>query len=103
MLDTGSEVTLVPGVLVEELPKRTIVSGINAANGTLLEVLGEVDHPALLHGKEILIRAVAADHVGELLLSIDWLETKGAVGDLRWGELHMGVQIHKLKPETNGG
>ena len=71
MLDTDSEVTLVPGFLVEELTKRPIVSRMKAANGTLIEILGEVDLPVLLHGREIFIRGLASDHVGELLLGID--------------------------------
>ena len=35
-LDTGSEVTPIPGSLVQELPKRRIMSQIRAANGTLI-------------------------------------------------------------------
>ena len=42
-MDTGSEVTLILGSLIQDLPKRRIVSQIHAANGTLIEVLGEVD------------------------------------------------------------
>ena len=34
LLDTGSEVTNIPGVLVQELPKRPVTSQIRAANGT---------------------------------------------------------------------
>ena len=33
VLDTGSEATLVPGYLVQKLPKRLIRSQIRAANG----------------------------------------------------------------------
>ena len=49
------------------------------------------------------IRGVASDHVAELLLGIDWLETNGAVWDLRRGELYMQGLVHALKPKTNGG
>ena len=40
LLDTGSEVTLIPGSLVKDLPKQRIVSQIRAENGTLIDVLG---------------------------------------------------------------
>ena len=103
LLDTGSEVTLIPGFFVQGLPKRPVLSQIKAANGTLIEVLGEVDLPVTLKGKEMFIRGVASDHVAELLLGIDWLETNGAVWDLRRGELYMQGLIHALKPKTNGG
>ena len=102
-MDTGSEVTLIPGFLVQELPKRRIVSQIRAANGTLIEVYGEVDIPVVLKDREVIIRGVASDHVAEMLLGIGWLETYGAVWDLRRGELYMHGLVHVLKPKTNGG
>ena len=71
LLDIGSEVTLTPGSLVQELPKQHIVSQILAANGTFIEVLGEVDHPVVLKGREVIIRGVASDHMTEELLGID--------------------------------
>ena len=52
LLDTGSEVTLIPGSLVQDLPKRRIVSQMRAANETLIEVLGEVDLPVVLKDRE---------------------------------------------------
>ena len=64
LLDTGSEVTLIPGSLVQELPNRRIVSQIWAANITLIEVLGEVDLPVVLKNREVFIRGVAFDHFG---------------------------------------
>ena len=41
LIDTGSEVTLIPGFLVKELTKRPVISQIKADNGTLIEVLGK--------------------------------------------------------------
>ena len=62
-----------------------------------------MDLPVTLKGKEMFIRGVSSDHVAELLLGIDWLETNGAVLDLRRGELYMQGLVHALKPKTNGG
>ena len=101
--NTGSEVTIIPRSLVHELPKRPIVSQIPAANGTIIEVLGEVDLRVMLEGEEVIIRGVASDHVAEMLLGIDWLEDKGAVWNLRWGELYMKGLAHALKPKSNCG
>ena len=100
LLNIGSEVTLVPGSLVQELPKRRIVSQIRAANGTLIDVLGEVELPVVLKGREVIIRRVASNHVAEMLLGIDWLETNGAVWDLRRRELYMHGLVNFLKPMT---
>ena len=71
LLEIGSEVTLILGSLVQELSKRRIVSQNRAANGTLREVLGEVDLPVLLKYREVIICGVASDHVAEILLGID--------------------------------
>ena len=38
-----------------------------------------------------------------MLFGIDWLETNGAVWDLRRGQLYMKGLVHALKPNTNGG
>ena len=51
LLDTGSEVTLIPGNLVRELPKKPITSQIRAANGTIIEMLGLVDSRYCCEGK----------------------------------------------------
>ena len=39
ILDTGSEVTLIPGSLTQKLPKKPVTSQTRAANGTIIEVL----------------------------------------------------------------
>ena len=53
LLDTGSEVTLILGNWVQELPKNSVTSQIRAANGTIIEVLGLVSLPAALRGTEV--------------------------------------------------
>ena len=71
LLDTGIEVTLIPSRSVTELPKRAISSLIRAANGTDVEVLGEVVMPVVVGSRSILVRGIASDHVAEMLLGID--------------------------------
>ena len=56
LLDTGSEVTLIPSRLVTELPKKAIRSLIRAANGTDIEVLGEVELPVRIGNRDVLVR-----------------------------------------------
>ena len=62
LFDTGDEVTLIPGSLVQELSKRPVVLHI-PVNRTLVEVLGQVDLQVVLMGRDILIRGVASDNV----------------------------------------
>ena len=103
LLDTGSEVTLIPARLVTELPKRPVSSVIRAANGTDIEVLGEVELPVWIGNREVLVLGIASDHVAEMLLGIDWLETQGAIWDLRRGEIYVHSGVYPLKARTNGG
>ena len=51
LLNTRSEVTVIPGNLVRELPKKPITSQIRAANGTIIEMLGLVNLPVFLRGQ----------------------------------------------------
>ena len=74
LLDTGSEVTLIPGSLVQGLRKKPVTSQIRAVNGTTIEVLGLVTLPVVLRDIELLINGVASGHIGELLLGIYWPE-----------------------------
>ena len=51
LLDTGSEVTLVAGSLVQELPKKPVTTQIRSANGTNIEMLGLVSLPVVLRNR----------------------------------------------------
>ena len=99
----GSEATLVPDYLAQELPKRPVTSQIRATNVTLIEVLGLVQLPVLLKSHEILAERMTSDHVAEVLLGIDWLEAQSATWNMRIGELFMHGQVFALKPKINGG
>ena len=88
---------------MRELPKKPITSQMRAANRTIIEMLGLVDLPASLEGKELWVSGVASDHVGELLLGIDWLEEQQEVWDMRRGELYMYGSVFPLKAKQDGG
>ena len=103
LLDTGSEATLIPRSLVQKLPKKPVTSQIRAANGTTIEVLGLVSLPVVLREQELLVSGVASDHIGELLLGIDWLEEQQAIWDMRRGELYMHGSLFPLKAKQDGG
>lgn len=103
LLDTGSEVTLIPGHLAQELPKRSITSQIRAVNGTLIEVLGLVRLSAHLKRRGILLDGVSSDHIAEMLLGIDWLEAQAVVWDMWRSKLFMHGRAFSLVPKLDVG
>ena len=50
----------------------------------------------LVGNREVLIRGILSDHVAEMLLGMDWLETRGAIWDLKGVRyyMHGGVYLH---------
>ena len=88
---------------MQDLPKKPVTSHIRAANSTTIEVLGLVNLPVLLKGRELVIRGVASDHNDEMLLGIEWLEKQRAIWDMRSGELYMHGSVFPLKAKRDGG
>ena len=101
--DTGSEATFLSGYLVQKLPMRPIRSQIRADNGTLIDALWLVELTLVVEGRKMTIRGVASDHIGEMLLGIDWLKQQEAVWDMCRGELNMHGTVYPLKTKTSGG
>ena len=97
LLNTGSEVTLIPENLVRELHKKPITSQIRAANGTIIEVLGLMDLPVLLRGKKLRVSSVAS-----MQENCSWGLT-GLKKDMRRGELYMYGSVFPLKAKQNEG
>ena len=102
-LDTGSEVTVIPESLVHELPKKPVTSQLRAANWTIIEVLGLVSLHVPLMGRQLPICGVASNHVGEMLLCIDWLEEQHAIWDTRSGVWYMHGSTFPLKDKRDVG
>ena len=103
LLDTGIEVTMIPGHLARKLPKHLVASQVRAANGTLIEALGLVRLQVSLQGREMIVERVASDHIAEVLLGIDWLEAQAAVWDMGKGQLFMHGRVFSMRPKLDEG
>ena len=73
LLDTGSDVTLLPLDIVKDYPTRECSIQLAAANGTTIPVIGEVTVPANLHGRSLEMTGYVTEHVAEVIVVLDWL------------------------------
>src|SRR5688572_2751311 len=74
LIDTGSEVSLVPSSTVEGLNIRSYNRYLMAANGSDIRVLGEVRAPIkVLRGFAIHSSFLVSDQITEPMLGMDWL------------------------------
>ena len=99
LLDTGSDVTLFPHVLVRGLPLDRCVVDLSAAYGTSIPTLGAVTVTAKLQGRDFEIEGLVTDHVDEVILGLDWLHAKGADWNFRTGKLTVDWQVYQLVDE----
>ena len=90
LLDTGSDVKLLPASIVYELLLRPSRTELRLVNGTKIPILGEATVNAKLSGKKIQFTSLATEHVDELLLGLAWLREQNATWKFGSGELLIG-------------
>src|SRR5688572_30227604 len=74
LIDTGSEVSLVPSSTVDGLELRSCNRFLMAANGSDINVLGEVRVPIkITNGFYIHTSFLVSDQISEPMLGMDWL------------------------------
>ena len=74
LLDTGSEVTLLPKRYAKNLAQlRPVSRTLSAANGTLINVLGEWRTEVTLGPVRVPMNFIVSDQTDELLIGVDWL------------------------------
>ena len=66
LLDTGSDITLFPHVIVRGLPLDQCVVDLSTANGTGIPILGAVSAKL-----QVKIDGLVTDHVDEVILGLD--------------------------------
>jgi len=83
LLDTGSEVSVIPARCVpykELIPTSQI---LNAANGTNINVTKEAKLTIELDGCTVTTRGLVSEHVDEILLGLTFLEETGCIWNFK--------------------
>ena len=73
MLDTGSDVTLIPAGLADMSQVRGSSRKLRAANGTLINLLGEWKTTVRLENLHLSMEFLVSDQIDEILIGMDWM------------------------------
>ena len=76
LLDTGSEVTLIPASMVDVSQVQPSGRTLRAANGTIINLLGEWKTVVKLGSLLSPVTFLVSDQVDEVLLGIDWMRAQ---------------------------
>ena len=75
LIDTGSEVNIIPKKHITVVDVMNSSKTLEAANGTTIGVIDEVELGVDIAGKSILTRFVVSDQIDEAILGVDWLQS----------------------------
>ena len=96
LVDSGSDVTILPAPLVSEMPLQKCNQRIRAANGTLIRVAGQIELLAEAGDHRLSISGLVSDHVAEVMLGNDFLVEHEALWNFKTGELVLNGVVYQL-------
>ena len=97
LLDTGSDITLIPARYMGNVELHSTDHALTAANGTKIAVLGEASLPFSLGKYEGVINGLVTEHVTDIILGMDWLVQHCDVWEFRHSRVRIGGTYHKLR------
>ena len=96
LLDTGSDVTLFPSSLVKgyKLAECSVVFSSSERNQYPNSLNNSVK--ALFKGREIIMNGLVTDHVQDVIIGLDWLQSRGALWNFDSGKLLINGEVYLL-------
>ena len=102
LLDTGSELTIIPASIPHPKGVRPVHQLLLAANGTEIPVLGEATIVGYVRSKPVKIRGLVSEHVADVMLGLDWLHDNFAMWNFATGEITLNGESISLTKKDNG-
>jgi len=93
LLDTGSEVCLIPEHIVNPAHVRKTKRTLKAANGTPIPIVGEVTLSISVGRYTTQIVGLVSDHVSEPMLGIDFLMDNKVIWDFNNSTVQLGAKF----------
>ena len=103
LLDTGSEVTLIPSLLAKGVRIEPTSQRLIAANGTTIPVTGSATITVSAGKQRLRITGFVSDHIVELMVGVDWLKTHNAVWNFRTSEVELDGDVYRLLSKESTG
>ena len=102
LIDTGSEVNLIPHADVEEHIVAPSSKVLEAANGTKIGVLGEINVEVKVAGSSIPTKFIVSDQLGEIIIGVQWLQDNNCSIWFPQNIMTIGdIKVPLLKKVTN--
>jgi hypothetical protein len=96
LLDTGSEISLLPVCVVEPSRINRTSHTLRAANGTAIPVLGEAKISLRVGRSSSMVTGLVSDHIAEVMLGVDWLTKNRVIWDFSSATIWMNGEYFKL-------
>jgi len=103
LLDTGSDITLIPANMVKQEDVRPTLQTLSAANGTEIPVLGEVSLPFCIGHFKGVVSGLVSKHIAEVMLGIDWMTDNAVTWEFERSRIKIGKSYYRLKCRSNVG
>jgi len=103
LVDTGCERSVTPKRLVDESRIEQAECRLFAANGTVINVIGEVTMDIRIGELVLPTRFVVSDNVTEPMLGVEWLRCNQMTWDFAQDILIIGEKVHQLIPGEGKG
>ena len=97
LLDTGSEVSLIPSSLVDDSYVTKTSHLLKAANGSPIKVRGEVTLDLQVESFHTVVTGLVSDHVAEVMLGIDWMVQNDIIWEFRKSRIFAGGNYYPLR------
>jgi hypothetical protein len=97
LLDTGSEISLLPATIVSSHLLSPTSQILTAANRTPIPVLGEATVPLSMGTYHASVTGLVSEHVAEVMLGIERLTANDAIWNFRTACLQLQGTEHRLK------
>lgn len=96
MLDTGSDVSIIPASVVCDTYLNRTTQSLTAANRSDIPLIGELTVPMRIGIQDFMITRLVSEHVQEVMLGMDWLRSHGIVWDFDKAKINIRGVEHQL-------
>jgi len=101
LLDTGSDVTVIPASLVCRDDIKDTVHTLSAANATEIAVIGEVSLPFSVGEFKETLTGLVSEHVDEVMLGIDWMVSNSVIWEFDRSRIKIDKKYYGLKRRSD--